>query len=281
LCRPLLAVRRADLRVWLAAEGLDWIDDPANADTRYARSRARLALEGAAPLPPSADIRALAAACRATFWGGFEIERAALLAAPPPEALRLLQAALACASGAPALARPARARDLVQRLHAGEAFAATLAGARLEAAASVLVCREAGEAARGGLQPLALEPGRPAVWDGRFEITMGEPGWTVEALSGHANRLSDADRARLRAIPAAARPSMPVLSRHGAAPKAVHLALGDEGDHIDATGGRSRPLGEERFAGAAGLVAVESEIGTIAHMANSQPPPYVEAVGKD
>ena len=281
LSRPLLAARRADLRAWLAAEGLDWIDDPANADPRYARSRARLALDGATPLAPAADIRALAAACRATPWGGFEIDRAALLDAPAPQALRLLQAALTCASGAEALARPARARDLVQRLQAGEAFAATLAGARLEAAAAILVCREAGEAARGGLQPLALEPGRPAVWDGRFEITAPESGWTVRALSGHASRLSDADRARLRAIPAAARPSMPVLGRAGAPVSAVHLALGDEGDHIGVTGGRVRPLGEERFAGAAGLVAVESEIGTIAHMANSQPPSYVEAVGKD
>ena len=204
-----------------------------------------------------------------------------MLAAPPPEALRLLQAALTCASGAEGLARPARARDLVQRLQAGQAFAATLAGARLEAAANLLVCREAGEAARGGLQPLALEAGRPAVWDGRFEVMAPQAGWTVRALSGHASRLGEADRVRLRAIPATARASMPVLSRSDAPSQPVHLALGDEGDHIDVTGGLSRPLGEERFAGAAGLVAVESEIGTIARMANSQPPPYVEAVGKD
>jgi tRNA(Ile)-lysidine synthase len=281
LCRPLLAVRRAGLRAWLAAEGLDWIDDPANADLRYARSRARHALDGAVPLSPVADIRALASACRSTPWGGFEIDRAALLSAPPPQALRLLQAALACASGAPALARPARARDLVQRLHAGEAFTATLAGARLEAAGAIVICREAGEAARGGLQPLALEPGQPGVWDGRFEIIVDEPGWTVQALSGQAARLDDADRARLRAIPAAARPSMPVLSRPGVLAGPVRLALGGRGDHIEATGGRFRPLGGERFAGAAGLVAGESEIGTIALMANSQPPPYVQAVGKD
>ena len=284
LCRPLLTVRRADLRAWLTGQGLDWIDDPANADIRYARSRAREHLavnQGVTPLPPAADVGALAAICRATPWGGFDIDRGALLVAPPPQALRLLQAALTCASGASALARPARARDLVQRLQAGEAFAATLAGARLEAAASILVCREAGEAARGGLQPLTLEPGRPEVWDGRFEITQPQPGWSVQALSGLASRLTDDDRTRLRAIPAAARPSMPVLSRPESATGVVHLALGGQGDHIDATGGLSRPLGEERFAGAAGLVVVEHDIGTFARMANAQPPPYVEAVGKD
>jgi tRNA(Ile)-lysidine synthase len=285
LCRPLLAARRAALRAWLSAEGLDWIDDPANADLRYARARARarLGVDEAvtAALAPSPDIRALASACTPTPWGGFVIDRAALLSAPAPQALRMLQAALACASGAEALARPARARDLVQRLHAGEAFIATLAGARLEAAGAIVICREAGEAARGGLQPLTLEPGRPAVWDGRFDITVGEPGWTVLALSGQAARLDDVDRARLRTIPAAARPSMPVLRRPDALAGVVRLALGGRDDHIGATGGRFRSLGGERFAGAAGLVAGESEIGTIALMANSQPPSYVEAVGKD
>jgi tRNA(Ile)-lysidine synthase len=41
LARPLLALRRAALRDWLAAEGARWIEDPANADPRYARARAR------------------------------------------------------------------------------------------------------------------------------------------------------------------------------------------------------------------------------------------------
>lgn len=42
--RPLLGTRRADLRDWLKGEGLAWIDDPANADPRFARVRARAAL---------------------------------------------------------------------------------------------------------------------------------------------------------------------------------------------------------------------------------------------
>jgi len=39
--RPLLDVRAADLRAWLAAEGLPFIEDPSNTDERYTRNRIR------------------------------------------------------------------------------------------------------------------------------------------------------------------------------------------------------------------------------------------------
>ncbi|HXG14757.1 MAG TPA: tRNA lysidine(34) synthetase TilS, partial [Calidithermus sp.] len=40
--RPLLAVRRSDLRAVLAEAGLDWIEDPSNEDRRFLRTRIRL-----------------------------------------------------------------------------------------------------------------------------------------------------------------------------------------------------------------------------------------------
>ena len=43
--RPLLEISRAALRDDLRARGLDWIEDPANTDLHYARSRARAALD--------------------------------------------------------------------------------------------------------------------------------------------------------------------------------------------------------------------------------------------
>jgi tRNA(Ile)-lysidine synthase len=42
--RPLLGVSAADIRAWLAARGLSWIDDPTNADARYTRNRIRAVL---------------------------------------------------------------------------------------------------------------------------------------------------------------------------------------------------------------------------------------------
>ena len=44
LLRPLLNERREALRVWLTGQGADWIEDPANTDPRFGRSRARRAL---------------------------------------------------------------------------------------------------------------------------------------------------------------------------------------------------------------------------------------------
>jgi len=41
LCRPLLSVAAADIRTWLTARGLPWIDDPSNVDERYTRNRIR------------------------------------------------------------------------------------------------------------------------------------------------------------------------------------------------------------------------------------------------
>ncbi len=39
--RPLLGIGRADLRAWLAREGVDWLDDASNRDDRFERVRVR------------------------------------------------------------------------------------------------------------------------------------------------------------------------------------------------------------------------------------------------
>lgn len=41
LIRPLLHLRRAGLRTWLQRRGIDWVDDPSNAQTVYERVRVR------------------------------------------------------------------------------------------------------------------------------------------------------------------------------------------------------------------------------------------------
>lgn len=41
LYRPLLSVPAAEIRAWLGAHALPWIDDPSNADARYTRNRIR------------------------------------------------------------------------------------------------------------------------------------------------------------------------------------------------------------------------------------------------
>jgi tRNA(Ile)-lysidine synthase len=46
ILRPLLGVRRESLRRWLLDRGEVWVEDPANSDLRFARSRARRVLAG-------------------------------------------------------------------------------------------------------------------------------------------------------------------------------------------------------------------------------------------
>ena len=55
LLRPLLDERRATLRHWLNGRGLSWIEDPANADPRFGRSRARQALAAGATAPATSS----------------------------------------------------------------------------------------------------------------------------------------------------------------------------------------------------------------------------------
>lgn len=270
LLRPLLGVRRAALREHLSRLGLDWIDDPANVDPRYARARVRAELQldrhsgnpspegpllesgkcaegGAIPFPwrrvGSGD------ANKRERFGVIAVPRGAFTAFPAPEARALLSIAVVCAAGQERPPRGAALERLLQRLRAGELFAATLAGARLEAGPERLVLfREPGEAARGGLRPLRLEPGHPAAWDGRFEITTFEPA-EVRPARGLIARLDEQDRESLRALPPAARGSAPVLIRDGD-PRPV---LAGRIACVDS-------LVERRITAACGLFAHEREI---------------------
>lgn len=221
LFRPLLDVRREGLRDLLRARGEVWIEDPANADPRFGRSRARAALAEAikADAASGADLptdSAKDAACvipDCTWWGGVRL---------PREAARgqgaHLAAAILSAGGGATPPRGGPLNTLLQRLThndaPGQDFIATLCGARLSVSdRDIWIGREPGELKRQNVPDIALTPGVAAVWDGRFEITTSEPGWIVTALSGRLKRLSDADRAIVMSLPAWARPTLPVLIR--------------------------------------------------------------------
>ncbi|HXQ11537.1 MAG TPA: tRNA lysidine(34) synthetase TilS [Caulobacteraceae bacterium] len=254
LFRPLLRARRAALRAALQAEGYDWIEDPANDELAQPRARARAALDlGRCAPPPAADDPAAAALAHAAEidpWGAIGFDREALRAEPPASALTVLAAAMLSVGGGE---RPPRRRSveaLRARLAAGEAFTATLAGAKLAARGRrVLVARDAGELARGRLQPMALEPGEPSVWDGRFALGRAEADATVSALKGHAARLSAAERRVLASAPAIARPALPVLVDSRARPTCPILA--------GRNGVRARSLAGGRFLAACGAISAE------------------------
>lgn len=212
LLRPLLGLTRAELRAWLAGQGLGWREDPANEDARFARARARAALGEDASASPegSRSLAAWLSAGHAGAAGEIVLSRDRLRAGPEAEARRVLAASLLCASGGEVPPRAGEVARLLDRLTGAGEIAATLAGARiLSNNDAVLMVREPRRAGR--TEPaLALQSGESGVFDGRFEATAAEP-LAIVPLAGRAARLSEADRRRMARIETRVRPSLPCL----------------------------------------------------------------------
>jgi tRNA(Ile)-lysidine synthase len=188
--RPLLDVGRAELREWLAAEGIVWAEDPGNADPRFDRTRARAALAALGTLGLGAErlaataagmARARAALERATA----ELARACLSAGPggdlaldpgpfrdaPDELrLRLLAGALGWVAGA--VYRP--------RLAALEAALAAIDARALGLGLTLHGCvlRPRGRGVAIRREPARAAPRVPLAqrsWDGRWEFSGDAP----------------------------------------------------------------------------------------------------------
>lgn len=244
LLRPLLGLRRAEIRDGLRVRGESWLDDPANESPLSARAQARrdIAGRGGGPTvsPEAAAAEALARACRQDAAAGLYAPRADVTAAPRAVAARFLSAACLSAAGTSRPPPREAVMRLAERLAGPGGFATTLAGARIEADGDeVRFLREAGEAARGGLQPMTLVAGETAVWDGRFQITAGRQ-MEVRGAAGLRSGLSPADQHLLAALPASARDTAPVV-------------VGEDGPRLaDAT-----PLALDRLLAACGAVDME------------------------
>lgn len=181
--RPMLGLRRADLRAFLVAEGIRWAEDPGNENADFLRVRARQALGPLAGLGLDAPRLATTAAAMARARAALEaatsaLARAALepgpagdlrldpgtLAGVPREIrLRLLAAALCWVAGAPYRPRLAALEAALVAVEAG------LPGGGLTLHGCLLRRR------RGAIQlrrePAAVAPRVPAVagrWDGRW-----------------------------------------------------------------------------------------------------------------
>jgi len=247
LLRPLLTERRADLRAWLSGQGETWLDDPANDDPRSARARARRELHGTGLTHIEAAKSQPPPIFQSDPYGVIQLRR--------DIAAAHLAAACLCAAGTERPPRGERLERLVARLRSGEAFTATLAGARVESVGdTVRVCRDAGETARGGLVALTLAPGETGVWDGRYEITAGAAPITVRPLKGLAAGLPRDQREALKAVPATARPALPaVVDAMGAATCPVLVGPSLAMTSVECVG----PLFLDRFRAAIGLIDQE------------------------
>lgn len=275
LLRPLLGVRRDELRGFLIERGRDWIEDPANEDVRYARARVRnlpshstgegsgMEVEpqrvegragGASIAHPSASTSSPPSQTLPPSRGkGFEVDGAGVItfdrAAIGATTTAFIAVALLCAAGTSRPPRGDRLQRLTERLRSGETFTTTLCGARIEAdEVEVRFMRDPGETARGGLAPLSLTRGSAAVWDGRFEVVAEAP-CEIRPLKGLAAKLSHADRARVAAFPPAARAALPVVLGNRTLSPAIACS-----------GVRVRCLVRARLRLACGVIAHEKDI---------------------
>jgi len=257
LLRPLLRIRRAAIREALRATGETWIDDPANDDPGSTRARARARLKGAADPAPGRDeedLAALAGSVEIAPAGYLRVDREALERAPPSAVRRLLAAGVLCAGGGERPPRGDRLDRLVQLATGGAPFQATLAGAKIIGADSVLLTRDAGEVRRGGLAPVALPAGVATVWDGRFELIAARDGLSARVLAGVMTGLGPAARQALRALPAPARAGLPAVVGGDAAPVCPILA----GSGLACAGSvQVRSLIAARFLAACGAISKE------------------------
>lgn len=174
--RPLLDLGRAELRDWLVARGVSWVDDPTNADARFARVRARKVLAALAPLGIGAGTLATVAGHLASAQEalGQQVRAAAgrhlrpvagavqfapgLWAEPEEVQRQVVAGVLRWLTGADHAPRGPDLTRLMAALRAGRD--ATLAGARHR---DGWLFREA--RALGGAVPVG------ALWDGRWRVT--------------------------------------------------------------------------------------------------------------
>ena len=252
LLRPLLGLRRSELRAWLESRGESWIDDPANEDRQFARVRARAqvataSVRSGAPLAPDTPLE-IAGQCEADAAGGLHLPRAILRETSQDQVRRFLSLACVCVGGGDRRPATHRLRRLAAQLSRDVAFTATLAGARVEAdGRTAHILREAGEARRGGLAGLQLPAHAPVVWDGRFELCASQPGFEVRRLAGLSRRLPPAQQRALAALHPRSRPALPAVVAAGEVTCPV-LGAGPV---------TARSLVAERLAAAAGLVSRE------------------------
>lgn len=252
LLRPLLAEDPDALRRLLQDRGQPWVEDPANRDPRYARSRLRALLPGLAgagltrPLLLGAAVRmadaraamdaavaALLVRCCRVYPAGFvRIARAPLAAAAPEVAVQALARVAGAVGGGERECDPEPVRRALGRLVEPVGGEASFGRCRLIGRGEdLLVCRER----RRLPPPMAVAIGTRLLWDGRFTIdvrrredapeTAGTPPPSLilrPLAPTDAPLLREACGPAWASLPAPVRSTLPVLD-DGAGPLAAPL----------------------------------------------------------
>lgn len=187
ILRPLLFSTRADIRAFLSARGVSWIDDPSNEDMKYERVRTRRQLSaeaGAERDMRGAGQERLALASEGAEWlDRYFRLHGSLLGQVMPDGLKQDHAVLDYALGRLAAVFGGQpfvpGRVQMERLLA---FAVGGKPGRMTVGRVVFDLRRDGlylARESRGILPLVLQPGETGVWDGRFE-TKNRSSATIE-----------------------------------------------------------------------------------------------------
>jgi tRNA(Ile)-lysidine synthase len=231
LLRPLLGVRGADLRCWLAARGVAWIEDPSNRDPRFLRARLRAG--AIAPVPddrrPDRGERerglagwfGLHAMVHPEGW--VEFDAAAFVALDPETAALALRAATMTVAGA---IHPPRQGALVQ----AAAWLAK-AGPGSRCFAGCLLLRDGARAAilrDAGASPVqTVTTGmREADWDGRFRVRLAAPAPRDLSVAAAAGAAPSAGRRAARSGARYAERMLPVVHGLDEGPRRAQVVSG-------------------------------------------------------
>jgi tRNA(Ile)-lysidine synthase len=203
ILRPLLGCRRADIRAFLQAKSIAWIEDPSNEDMRYERVRTRRRLSEEGVAGGIADIREderLLLAENAAGWLDRHFRlHGGVLGHVLPDGLEEGAAVLGYAlgrltavfGGRPFPPGRAQMRDV-------HAFVARGKPGRMTVGRVVFDLRRDGlylARESRGILPLIVPPGGRGVWDGRFEVHNGSPtSIKVEAAAAHTSSFVSSSR---------------------------------------------------------------------------------------
>ena len=186
--RPLLSLHPGRLRATLAADGVNWIEDPSNRDPKYARTALRREILAAgsvsrlctqanryAKARRTADHRIaelLAKSAKLFPTGHASIHAPSFATMDAGDGRRCLASIISCVGNLDYPPRTARLEAWrVDIIGKGLNGARTLGGCLIwqETPAAILVCREASAAD----EILSVEAGLDRMWDGRFKIRIG------------------------------------------------------------------------------------------------------------
>jgi tRNA(Ile)-lysidine synthase len=260
LVRPLLAVTREETRAYCRERGLEWREDPSNADRRFARARVRHdVLEALRELNPAAErtvaetaqllrdeAEVLDEATRAALkelGGGPAVSLGDLRARPPALARLVLRRLAEAVEGGPRALSRAEADALLRLGERGGSQTLDLHGG-LRAVAEYGTLRFTRDLEAAPPDPVALPvPGRARFGDWEIVARLGGPGdATVAGLGAEALVRSwrEGDRMRPvgvggtkslqdlftdRKVPRALRHTLPVLEAGGAVVWVAGVAL--------------------------------------------------------